>query len=133
MTARIRKNPNLQLSHHPKSDEALMLLHIYFKSPVICFMHCIHYMCIYSFLHLRLTRNTTIAARERLTIYFHAVLSKDFKFDPNEDRIFIQAGHRIGKWDDNIVELSATRYLFLNEVNIIQMEAMCMGKRNIDT
>lgn len=90
-------------------------------------------MCIYSFLHLRLTRNTTIAARERLTIYFHAVLSKDFKFDPNEDRIFIQAGHRIGKWDDNIVELSATRYLFLNEVNIIQMEAMCMGKRNIDT
>lgn len=74
-----------------------------------------------------------IAARERLTIYFHAVLSKDFKFDPNEDRIFIQAGCHIGKWEENIVELSAIRYLFLTDINIIQMGAMCMGKRNTDT
>ncbi|XP_035510465.1 E3 ubiquitin-protein ligase rnf213-alpha [Morone saxatilis] len=58
-----------------------------------------------------LTRNNTIAARERLTIYFHAVLSKDFKFDPNEDRIFIRAGSRIGKWEEDTVELSVTRDL----------------------
>uniref|UniRef100_A0A8C7Y3G1 RING-type E3 ubiquitin transferase n=1 Tax=Oryzias sinensis TaxID=183150 RepID=A0A8C7Y3G1_9TELE len=30
---------------------------------------------------------------ERVTIYFHAILSKDFKFDPEKDRIFIKAGH----------------------------------------
>ncbi|XP_051243364.1 LOW QUALITY PROTEIN: E3 ubiquitin-protein ligase rnf213-alpha-like [Dicentrarchus labrax] len=59
----------------------------------------------------RLTRNNTIAARERLTIYFHAVLSKDFKFDPKEDRIFIRAGRQIGKWEEDAVELSVSRDL----------------------
>ncbi|XP_071329691.1 E3 ubiquitin-protein ligase rnf213-alpha [Trachinotus anak] len=57
----------------------------------------------------RPTRNQTIAARNRLTIYFHAVLSKDFKFDPNEDRVFIQAGSHIGSWDENVAELFVTR------------------------
>ncbi|XP_034566958.1 E3 ubiquitin-protein ligase rnf213-alpha [Notolabrus celidotus] len=56
----------------------------------------------------RLTRSKTVAASERLTIYFHAVLSKDFKFDPKEDRVFIRAGSRIGTWEDNAVELCAT-------------------------
>ncbi|XP_054463285.1 E3 ubiquitin-protein ligase rnf213-alpha [Anoplopoma fimbria] len=59
----------------------------------------------------RLTRNNNIAARDRLTIYFHAVLSKDFKFDPKEDRIFIRAGPSIGNWKDNAVELSVTKDL----------------------
>ncbi|XP_041812142.1 E3 ubiquitin-protein ligase rnf213-alpha [Chelmon rostratus] len=59
----------------------------------------------------RLTRNNTIAAHDRLTIYFHAVLSKDFKFDPGADRIFIQAGRYIGSWDKNVVELFVSRDL----------------------
>ncbi|XP_038557039.1 E3 ubiquitin-protein ligase rnf213-alpha [Micropterus salmoides] len=59
----------------------------------------------------RVTRNNTIAARDRLTIYFHAVLSKDFKFDPEEDRVFVRAGFRIGTWEDNAVELFVTRDL----------------------
>ncbi|KAA8582604.1 hypothetical protein FQN60_003825 [Etheostoma spectabile] len=57
----------------------------------------------------RPTRNNTIAAQNRLTIYFHAVLSKDFKFDPKEDRIFIRAGFRIGTWEDDAVELNVSR------------------------
>lgn len=65
------------------------------------------------FLVFRPTRNTTIAARDRLTIYFHAILSKDFKFDPSEDRIFIRAGSCIGNWDEDTVELSVSRYLLL--------------------
>ncbi|KAL7850786.1 hypothetical protein SRHO_G00201350 [Serrasalmus rhombeus] len=52
-----------------------------------------------------------ISSSERLTIYFHAVLSKDFKFDPNEDHIFIRAGHIIGDWEANLVELSVSRDL----------------------
>ncbi|XP_029293033.1 LOW QUALITY PROTEIN: E3 ubiquitin-protein ligase rnf213-alpha-like [Cottoperca gobio] len=59
----------------------------------------------------RPTRNQNIAARDRLTIYFHAVLSKDFKFDPKVDRIFIRAGSPIGTWEENTVELSVTRDL----------------------
>ena len=67
---------------------------------------------------LRVTRNTTIAASERLTIYFHAVLSKDFEFDPAQDRIFITAGSHIGTWEEYAVELSVTRYASLNELSI---------------
>ncbi|XP_029997116.1 E3 ubiquitin-protein ligase rnf213-alpha-like isoform X2 [Sphaeramia orbicularis] len=59
----------------------------------------------------RPTSNKTIAAQDRLTIYFHAILSKDFKFDPEEDRIFIRAGSRIGKWEANAAELSVARDL----------------------
>ncbi|XP_062264891.1 E3 ubiquitin-protein ligase rnf213-alpha [Platichthys flesus] len=59
----------------------------------------------------RPTTNQTIAANDRLTIYFHAVLSKDFKFDPDEDQIFIRAGSSIGSWDENAVELQVTRCL----------------------
>ncbi|XP_068575114.1 E3 ubiquitin-protein ligase rnf213-alpha isoform X2 [Cebidichthys violaceus] len=59
----------------------------------------------------RPTRNNNIAARDRLTIYFHAVLSKDFKFVPNEDRIFIRAGHTIGNWSNDTVELLVTKDL----------------------
>ncbi|KAM6966144.1 LOW QUALITY PROTEIN: E3 ubiquitin-protein ligase rnf213-alpha-like [Tautogolabrus adspersus] len=59
----------------------------------------------------RLTRSQTIAASDRLTIYFHAVLSKDFKFDPAEDRVFIRAGCCIGTWEENAVELFVTKDL----------------------
>ncbi|XP_035253680.1 E3 ubiquitin-protein ligase rnf213-alpha-like isoform X6 [Anguilla anguilla] len=52
-----------------------------------------------------------IPASDRLTIYFHAVLSKDFKFDPDNDRIYLQAGDRIGTWNSNAVELTVPRDL----------------------
>ncbi|XP_076843194.1 E3 ubiquitin-protein ligase rnf213-alpha isoform X2 [Brachyhypopomus gauderio] len=47
----------------------------------------------------------------RLTIYFHAVLSKDFKFDPDGDHIFIRAGRHIGDWENNLVEVFVSRDL----------------------
>ncbi|XP_017280867.1 E3 ubiquitin-protein ligase rnf213-alpha [Kryptolebias marmoratus] len=59
----------------------------------------------------RLTQNKNIAARNRLTIYFHAVLSKDFKFNPDEDLIFIRAGSPIGTWEKNVAELTVSRDL----------------------
>ncbi|XP_030645559.1 E3 ubiquitin-protein ligase rnf213-alpha-like [Chanos chanos] len=50
-----------------------------------------------------------IPSSERLTIYFHAVLSKDFKFDPQEDSIFIRAGGSLGDWKSDLTELSVSR------------------------
>ncbi|KAJ7989846.1 hypothetical protein DPEC_G00308720 [Dallia pectoralis] len=52
-----------------------------------------------------------VSASERLTIYFHAVLSKDFKLNPEDDRIFVRAGEQFGSWDDNLVELTVSRSL----------------------
>uniref|UniRef100_UPI003AABD3E1 E3 ubiquitin-protein ligase rnf213-alpha n=1 Tax=Centroberyx gerrardi TaxID=166262 RepID=UPI003AABD3E1 len=73
------------------------------------------------------SRNKTIAASDRLTIYFHAVLSKDFKLDPVEDRIFIRAGTHIGTWEEDTVELSVTRDLgehgFLVEGSLVTPKA----------
>lgn len=55
------------------------------------------------------TSSQQFTSSERLTIYFHAVLSKDFKFDPSEDRIFIRAGPKISSWDKDLLELFVTR------------------------
>ncbi|XP_077086723.1 E3 ubiquitin-protein ligase rnf213-alpha [Siphateles boraxobius] len=52
-----------------------------------------------------------ISSSDRLTIYFHAVLSKDFKFNPEEDYIFVRAGSHIGNWDKDLVPLSVSRNL----------------------
>ncbi|XP_057716646.1 E3 ubiquitin-protein ligase rnf213-alpha-like isoform X2 [Corythoichthys intestinalis] len=53
----------------------------------------------------------TIPAGNRLTLYFHAILSKDFKFDSEKDHIFIRAGPPLSKWEENLLELYATRNL----------------------
>ncbi|XDV14216.1 hypothetical protein PO909_002393 [Leuciscus waleckii] len=52
-----------------------------------------------------------ISSSDRLTIYFHAVLSKDFKFNLEEDRVFIRAGGRMSDWEKDLVELSVSRDL----------------------
>lgn len=58
----------------------------------------------------RQIQNKNVATRDRLTIYFHAVLSKDFKFHPDDDQIFIRAGKPISNsWNDNVAELQVTR------------------------
>ncbi|XP_028310203.1 E3 ubiquitin-protein ligase rnf213-alpha [Gouania willdenowi] len=46
-----------------------------------------------------------IPAKDRLTIYFHAILSKHFKFDPKKDQIVIRAGSCLGNWKENTAEL----------------------------
>ncbi|KAL1265130.1 hypothetical protein QQF64_003157, partial [Cirrhinus molitorella] len=52
-----------------------------------------------------------ISSSDRLTIYFHAVLSKDFKFNLEEDLIFIRAGGCLGDWENNLVDLFVSRDL----------------------
>ncbi|CAL9693293.1 unnamed protein product [Knipowitschia caucasica] len=53
-------------------------------------------------------KQNIVDAKDRLVIYFHAVLSKDFKFDAKKDWIYIQAGKCIGSWDECIVEMHPT-------------------------
>lgn len=62
------------------------------------------------FLLIRPSSNRTIAARDRIMVYFHAVLSNDFKVDPKLDRVFIRAGPPLSEWEDDLVELFFTRY-----------------------
>ncbi|CDQ77482.1 unnamed protein product [Oncorhynchus mykiss] len=35
-----------------------------------------------------------------VTVYFHAIISKDFKLDPAKDRIFLKSGSLFGDWEN---------------------------------
>lgn len=64
----------------------------------------------FPFIYYRISTQQ-IAMKDRLTIYFHAILSKDFKFDSNEDKIVVRAGGLLSDWKTNLGELCLTRYI----------------------
>ncbi|XP_067403324.1 E3 ubiquitin-protein ligase RNF213 isoform X3 [Emydura macquarii macquarii] len=53
---------------------------------------------------------------EGVTVYFHAILSKDFKLDPNQHKVFIRAQGISGylDWKENVCELTCTNCFVLN-------------------
>ncbi|XP_062362182.1 E3 ubiquitin-protein ligase RNF213 [Cinclus cinclus] len=54
-----------------------------------------------------------IKESEGVTVFFHAILSKDFKLNPEIHKVFIRAGGipPYSNWKDNICELNCTRHL----------------------
>lgn len=44
-------------------------------------------------------------------MYFHAIISKHFKFNPNHDRVFIRGGEEFGnpKWSRDVCEMCYTK------------------------
>ncbi|RXN03111.1 E3 ubiquitin-protein ligase RNF213-alpha-like protein [Labeo rohita] len=55
--------------------------------------------------------NEQISSSDRLTLHFHAVVSKDFFKPEKNHRMFIRAGSCIGSWDYNLAELNVIRDL----------------------
>ncbi|XP_062826871.1 E3 ubiquitin-protein ligase RNF213 isoform X2 [Anolis carolinensis] len=58
-------------------------------------------------------KQSHVSPRDGITVYFHAILSKDFKLHPEKHKIFIRAGGIDGfqNWKDNICELNCTKDL----------------------
>uniref|UniRef100_A0A8C5IPF6 RING-type E3 ubiquitin transferase n=1 Tax=Junco hyemalis TaxID=40217 RepID=A0A8C5IPF6_JUNHY len=56
---------------------------------------------------------SSVSRTEGVTVYFHAILSKDFKLNPDTDKVFIRAQGipSYASWKDNICELNCTRDL----------------------
>ncbi|XP_078257499.1 E3 ubiquitin-protein ligase rnf213-alpha-like isoform X2 [Rhinoraja longicauda] len=54
---------------------------------------------------------TNLKPEETVTIYFHAILSKDFKFNPYEDKVVIRSGSLADNWATNILEMNVTKDL----------------------
>lgn len=54
---------------------------------------------------------SSVSRNEGVTVYFHAILSKDFKLNPETHKVFIRAGGipSYVSWKDNICELNCTR------------------------
>uniref|UniRef100_A0A2K6UDD8 E3 ubiquitin-protein ligase RNF213 n=1 Tax=Saimiri boliviensis boliviensis TaxID=39432 RepID=A0A2K6UDD8_SAIBB len=48
-----------------------------------------------------------------VTVYFHAIISKDFSFNPDHHQVFIRGGKELGEpeWNKNVCELHCTRDL----------------------
>lgn len=44
-------------------------------------------------------------------MYFHAIISKDFKFDPEQHKVFVRGGRLLGEpeWKHNVCELHCTK------------------------
>ncbi|XP_066836382.1 E3 ubiquitin-protein ligase RNF213 isoform X3 [Anser cygnoides] len=59
------------------------------------------------------SKESSVNQSERITVYFHAVLSKDFKLNPETHKVFIKAQGIPGyaDWKDNICELNCTKQL----------------------
>ncbi|XP_063149004.1 E3 ubiquitin-protein ligase RNF213 [Candoia aspera] len=58
-------------------------------------------------------RQSQIDFENGITVYFHAILSKDFKINPEKHKVFIRAGgiSDFADWKDNVCELSCTKDL----------------------
>ncbi|XP_021566641.1 E3 ubiquitin-protein ligase RNF213, partial [Carlito syrichta] len=58
-------------------------------------------------------KESTLSPGEGITVYFHAIISKDFAFNPDHHKVFIRGGEELGqpKWSRNICELHCTRDL----------------------
>ncbi len=55
------------------------------------------------------TSNEQISSSDRLTIHFHAVVSKDFFKPKKNHHVCVRAGSRIGSWDNNLAILQVSR------------------------
>uniref|UniRef100_A0A8C4L900 E3 ubiquitin-protein ligase RNF213 n=1 Tax=Equus asinus asinus TaxID=83772 RepID=A0A8C4L900_EQUAS len=58
-------------------------------------------------------KESPLSPEEGVTVYFHAIISKHFKFNPNHDRVFIRGGEEFGnpKWSRDVCEMCYTKDL----------------------
>ncbi|XP_061232976.1 E3 ubiquitin-protein ligase RNF213 isoform X3 [Neopsephotus bourkii] len=58
-------------------------------------------------------KESSVSRSDGVTVYFHAILSKDFKLDPDTHKVFIRAEgiSPYADWSDNICELHCTKHL----------------------
>uniref|UniRef100_A0A8B9MD47 RING-type E3 ubiquitin transferase n=1 Tax=Accipiter nisus TaxID=211598 RepID=A0A8B9MD47_9AVES len=58
-------------------------------------------------------KESSVSRSDGVTVYFHAILSKDFKLNPEIHKVFIRAEgiSPYIDWKDNICELNCTKYL----------------------
>uniref|UniRef100_A0A669PUC8 RING-type E3 ubiquitin transferase n=2 Tax=Phasianus colchicus TaxID=9054 RepID=A0A669PUC8_PHACC len=57
-------------------------------------------------------QSASVSCREGVTVYFHAILSKDFKLNPETDKVYVMSGgfFPTGRWE-RICEMSCVKHL----------------------
>ncbi|XP_077780215.1 E3 ubiquitin-protein ligase RNF213-like [Podarcis muralis] len=58
-------------------------------------------------------KQSHVSSDEGVTVYFHAILSKDFKLDPGKHKVFVRAQGISGyvNWKENVCEMTFTKDL----------------------
>ncbi|XP_077922358.1 E3 ubiquitin-protein ligase RNF213 isoform X3 [Halichoerus grypus] len=61
-------------------------------------------------------KESPLSQQESITVYFHAIISKDFSFDPSHHQVFVKGGEEFGKpkWNLNVCEMHCTKDLHEN-------------------
>nr|XP_025721737.1 E3 ubiquitin-protein ligase RNF213-like isoform X1 [Callorhinus ursinus] len=61
-------------------------------------------------------KESPLSLQEGITVYFHAIISKDFGFDPSLHKVFVRGGEEFGKtkWNCNVCEMHCTKDLHEN-------------------
>ncbi|KAI4872372.1 hypothetical protein NFI96_033639 [Prochilodus magdalenae] len=52
--------------------------------------------------------HTSNQEKRDITVFFHAILSKDFKLDPSKDIVTIRSGSIAGNWQEDVVKMEIT-------------------------
>ncbi|KAM9596356.1 E3 ubiquitin-protein ligase RNF213-like isoform 2-T2 [Trichechus inunguis] len=75
---------------------------------------------------------STLSPGEGIMVYFHAIVSKDFSFNPNQHRVLIRGGEEFGKppWNRNVCEMSYTKDL--GEHGSLVEGSAFISKQNLD-
>ncbi|XP_074703437.1 E3 ubiquitin-protein ligase RNF213 isoform X1 [Strix aluco] len=77
-------------------------------------------------------KESFVCQSDGVTVYFHAILSKDFKINPETHKVFIRAEgvYPYADWKDNICELICTKGL--EEHGYLIEGTVVLAKENID-
>ncbi|XP_050764641.1 E3 ubiquitin-protein ligase RNF213 [Gymnogyps californianus] len=77
-------------------------------------------------------KESSVSRNDGVTVYFHAILSKDFKLNPEIHKVFIRAEgvSPYANWKDNICELNCTKHL--GEHGYLIEGAVTLAKENIN-
>uniref|UniRef100_A0A8C3WRW7 E3 ubiquitin-protein ligase RNF213 n=1 Tax=Catagonus wagneri TaxID=51154 RepID=A0A8C3WRW7_9CETA len=69
---------------------------------------------------------------EGITVYFHAIISKHFEFDPSQHQVFVRGGEEFGKprWHRNVCEMYFTKDL--HEHGSLVEGSAIISRRHLD-
>ncbi|XP_069729030.1 E3 ubiquitin-protein ligase RNF213 [Phaenicophaeus curvirostris] len=77
-------------------------------------------------------KDSSVSQSDDVTVYFHAILSNDFKINPETHRVFIRAEgiSPYENWKDNICEMTCTKHL--GEHGYLIQGTVTLAKQNLN-
>ncbi|XP_071066939.1 E3 ubiquitin-protein ligase RNF213 isoform X2 [Dasypus novemcinctus] len=77
-------------------------------------------------------RGSALSPGEDITVYFHAILSRHFSFNPDKHKVVVRGGEELGEpeWNLNVCEMHFTKDL--HEDGLLVEGSACISRKNLD-